>query len=272
MNIERIHKINLLLLKKFDEVCRRNNIKYFLFNGTLLGAVRHNDFIPWDDDCDVAMKREDYEKFKAISKKEFNDKEEMEVIFPENNKIFHDFITRIIYKKEVYREEKIYENYNEGNFKYLWLDIFILDDVYSKKSQKIKNYKLKFIYGLAISYRRKINFKEYKLLERIVIFILSKIGKLYKLETLYSMYEKEAKKVYGKKEKIEFLYVSNYPIIYIDMLYKKNWFDDIEEKNIGDTNFYIPKNYKEILEFDYGEYMELPKKEERVQTHKNLKV
>ncbi len=271
MDIERIHEINLLLLKKLDEVCRKNNIKYFLFNGTLLGAIRDNGFIPWDDDCDVAMKREDYEKFKAISKKEFNE-EEMEVIFPERNNTFHDFITRIIYKKEVYRKEKIYEDYNEGVFKYLWVDIFILDDVYSKESQKIKNYKLKFIYGLAISYRRKINFKEYRFLEKIVIFILSKIGKIYKLETIYSMYEKEAKKVYGKKEKIEFLYVSNYPIIYIDMLYRKNWFDNVEEKIFEDTKFYISKNYKEILDFDYGDYMELPKKEERVQTHKILKV
>lgn len=58
------------VLKKFDGICKQHNIKYFLYSGTMLGAVRHKGFIPWDDDVDVIMPRTDYIKFKEICEKE----------------------------------------------------------------------------------------------------------------------------------------------------------------------------------------------------------
>ncbi|MCD7835219.1 MAG: LicD family protein [Lachnospiraceae bacterium] len=62
-DLTKLHEILKDLLHVFDEVCRSHNLKYYAIAGTLLGAVRHNGFIPWDDDVDVAMLREDYDKF-----------------------------------------------------------------------------------------------------------------------------------------------------------------------------------------------------------------
>lgn len=60
--IQKIHEIELQNLKVFDEICKKLNIKYFLYGGTLIGAVRHKGFVPWDDDLDVALSRNDYMK------------------------------------------------------------------------------------------------------------------------------------------------------------------------------------------------------------------
>lgn len=71
---EILHKVLLSVMKDVDKICRENNIKYFLHAGTLLGAINHGGFIPWDDDVDITMFREDYERFCSILEKEHSDK------------------------------------------------------------------------------------------------------------------------------------------------------------------------------------------------------
>lgn len=68
-----LHKAELMILKELDCICRRNGITYFLAYGTLLGAVRHKGFIPWDDDIDVCMSYKDYKKFERVCERELGD-------------------------------------------------------------------------------------------------------------------------------------------------------------------------------------------------------
>jgi len=72
--LKTLQKILLATLLELDRVCRKNNIKYFLAGGTLLGAIRHHGFIPWDDDVDVMMLREDYEKFLRVAENDLSDR------------------------------------------------------------------------------------------------------------------------------------------------------------------------------------------------------
>lgn len=67
--LEKLHSVELLMLKDFMKLCDDNNIEYFAISGTAIGAVRHQGFIHWDDDIDVALLRKDYERFVKVMKK-----------------------------------------------------------------------------------------------------------------------------------------------------------------------------------------------------------
>ena len=71
--VRQIQLGELSLLEKYIEICSKYNLRYYALGGTLLGAVRHKGFIPWDDDMDLGMPRKDYEKFLEICKKELPD-------------------------------------------------------------------------------------------------------------------------------------------------------------------------------------------------------
>ena len=70
--LKKIHKIQLAMLVELDRICRKYDIKYIISGGTLLGAVRANSFIPWDDDIDVRMERNEYERFCMVCENELD--------------------------------------------------------------------------------------------------------------------------------------------------------------------------------------------------------
>ena len=96
-DMSRVHEANLTILKEIDRICRKYNIRYMLDAGTLIGAVRHKGFIPWDDDADVASTRNQYEAFMKVAPRELPDT--MELLEPDSyrgGKAFYDFTPRII--------------------------------------------------------------------------------------------------------------------------------------------------------------------------------
>ena len=119
--LRRLQLVELDIMKIFSEICEKNNLRYFLVGGTMLGAVRHKGFIPWDDDMDVGMPRPDYEKFLQIVRN--NLPEGYSFLNYKQDEEYKRYFSRIVNNKV-----KIY---NASNTKTIvenaWLDIFPFD-------------------------------------------------------------------------------------------------------------------------------------------------
>ena len=134
-DLTKVHEVNLKILKEIDRICRKYKIKYMLDGGTLLGAVRHKGFIPWDDDADIAFTRNNYEAFLKVVKRELPDT--MELLMPEEfqgGKAFFDFTARVIYKNSRRHEDSPEVRYYEGKLNHLWVDLFIIDELPENKA------------------------------------------------------------------------------------------------------------------------------------------
>lgn len=131
--IKEVWQLELDMLEEVDRICQKYEIEYFLQGGTLLGAVRHKGYIPWDDDIDIVMRRNDYNKFLEIAQKELGDKYFLQYYKTERKynrghaQIRNPNTTAIIKGDE-------FNNFNKGIF----IDIFPLDNIPNDKKEADK--------------------------------------------------------------------------------------------------------------------------------------
>ena len=258
-----LQKIELEILQAFHDFCEKNNLKYYLAGGTLIGAIRHKGFIPWDDDIDICMPRPDYDRLLKICSSSMIGKH-----YKIDSNYYDDSIPTTMVRIYDTRTEITFDNFRIPYTIGCWVDIFPLDGLDDDEG------------------KRKIHFKEMRLVMDMFICCLTKFGgkRRSKFITCFQylllpfvpiirgigykrwirLYNKIASKYDYNK--------SNYVGVLAgrgeekEAMLKKNMEPRILV-DFEDRKFYSMANYDEYLTNLYGDYMTPPPKSEQTSSH-----
>ena len=239
--LRRQQMVMLRMVKELDRICKKHDIPYFLYGGTLLGAFRHNGFIPWDDDLDVAMLRKDYKRLVKVLPDELPD----DIAFQNNDtdKNYFFFIAKLRDKRSYLEEEEFDTVFKERG---IYIDIFPLDKILPW-AQNLR------IQSLAYNIFRAGNGSEAAMrkvraltwFNRHVSFpLLRGISKLSGTKALMCDLGIQFHKIYDLKDV--------FPL-------KTHQFEDIQLP--------VPDNSHHMLQVMFGDYMQLPDDLDNVYHH-----
>ncbi|MBQ7740000.1 MAG: LicD family protein [Eubacterium sp.] len=249
-----LQKVCTELLKKFDEICKENSLKYSAAGGTMLGAVRHGGFIPWDDDVDVNMPREDYEK---LLKLQYEDEQYKILNYRYIDNYYHSFTKMIDKTTEI--DEPLRGEKNMG----VYIDIFPVDYVgdYETEAPKVvkkawKNSNFWQHLGSDVKYHRAFTPKYLaKLIFRGVIYPFRK-KLLYHFDTMFTNIPKSE-------------YCANLQLGTYGMgeCFKSELWEDMIYLPFEDIEICAFRDYDSYLSSLFGDYMTPPPEDKRESTH-----
>jgi lipopolysaccharide cholinephosphotransferase len=245
-DMKKIWQVELDLLEKFINMCNKHHLTYFFIGGSLIGAVRHDGFIPWDDDIDVGMFREDYEKLIKVASKEF----EYPYFFqtPYNDDIYRGHAQLRNSNTSSILPNEIYLDHNQGIF----IDIFPFDEYPVEKKDFYKQKKKKQMLERIMKNKYHQSYEGIK--EKTVNLIYSSIIKIVGYKKLYAIFEKECSKYNYKGNGL----VSNLSFTYGREKYahKREYFTNLTTHKFHYLDVNIPVEYDKILTKQYGNYNE----------------
>ena len=246
-SLKQHQEILLELLEEFDRVCRKNNIRYILFAGSALGAVRHQGFIPWDDDVDVALLREDYNKLIKLNPAEWNAAYYLQREYSDHWPLHFSKLR----KNNTTCLEK-YHPKDTMAHQGIYIDIFPIDNAsenaWVRRMQFIAS---KFVVAKSFAKR---GYETHSFVKKIALALsrLMPLKPFYNLVTL--------------KQRTDTSTVHSFlggAIKYTKGFFAREWFTQTIELPFECLKLPVSKHYHDLLTMQYGDYMTLPSEEER---------
>ena len=258
-SIKQVHHGLLRIMKYVDKVCRENNLTYYLAFGTLLGAVRHNGFIPWDDDLDIWMPREDADRFREIVNNT-----------PNNRYFYADLVSSKDWVKCCGQIWDTHAEYEYPWLKYgrrigMFIDVLVLDG-YPSNSLMQRVYKLQLVFNHAMMTSSNHNYFPPQENHTEIKKILKPFASIFGPRFWGQASEKMARR--RKISEHELIGdVRSIGYVRKDYYWSKEWFNKTIDIPFEDATFMIPAEYHKILTSIYGDYMQLPPEDKRVSDH-----
>lgn len=267
--MNKVQQESFKILREIDRICRKHDIPYFLSSGTLLGAVRHKGFIPWDDDLDIGMTRDSLTKFEKVIAEELDPG-----YFYQSKKTDRYYFNS--YPKIRSNSYKLIERTTKhlSIHKGVWVDIFPYDNVSNIEKErteqflairKIDDIMRRFLYIYPTEKDRGLK----KFIKSTIRFINGKLVSLYFfLPRLYK--KRDLYLNMFNHQETDYVNMISYPLSkdeYIGNMTLKEDVTNLIEVEFESMSTFAPENYDRVLSNKYGDYMKLPKKEERVPSH-----
>lgn len=268
-NIDILHQVDLDIVKNVVSLCDKYNLKYYMLGGTMLGAIRHKGFIPWDDDIDLGMPRDDYERFLKIAPKELPSV--LKVVNYRNTPSYQYYITRVLDTETKVVEERIG---NDNKYTNASIDVFPIDGTPNNGVLR-KIYFFRVLYHralMSLCYKDSIDRKRSRgTAEKMLLWMLERIP-VEKMTTPYKQKEKIDKLL--RKQKVEgSKYIGNImgayrtrEIVPVEF-YGKGKLYQFEDMELCGMEL-----YDEYLKYTYGNYMQLPPEDKRKTHFKILEI
>ncbi|MBQ9371223.1 MAG: LicD family protein [Thermoguttaceae bacterium] len=267
--LKELQETQLEMLREFDRVCRKHDVHYFLIWGSLLGALRHRGFIPWDDDIDVGIMRDDYEKLRALPQEEWSpgfrlDDPKDDV--PQHLQLISKFVKLGTVYETQFRATHMRAKNNPSNLKPpIWIDVVVHDRVKSPEVCRRKYRPISLLFKLY--HRAKFQFIPQRK-DPPSVFLLSVVNfcLFYLLNIVRKPEVKIAQKIEDVCRSSPGGYIANFYVSRVRNMSptREEDFFPLREVQFEDLNVWIPKNAEQLLTDIYGDYMKLPPIEKRV--------
>lgn len=262
VQLKTIQDKELQILVEFKNICDKHNIRYSLAGGTLIGAVRHKGFIPWDDDIDVYVLRSDLNRLREICPKELK-----KPYFYQTNETDSDYYypyDKIRLDGTVFKSPYLSSrNINHG----LFIDIFPVDVI--PNNHRLRNaqyYEHRILLSILLAKFIDINKLNGK--KRVFSRCLRLISKPISIKKIYKLEESVASRYSDKISSSNYVSNLNIPLSYGKKgIYPAEWFNSFETIKFENHNFLVTRNYDQMLKQLYGDYMKLPPLSERTTEH-----
>lgn len=263
LTIQEIQAVSLEILHIVAGICEEQHLRYALIYGTLIGAIRHHNYIPWDDDVDIMMPRPDYDSLLSYLKMHAGEYPNLRVFNRQECPEYPYMITRIS------DDRYIIEMENEKPFGMgVFIDIYPYDGLGKTKEEAIS-------YGLSGDRLSSFCYQATRehfaietttsVVRKIIKYPFFLIAKLIGKEYFQNKLEKLA----GRKSYEDSEYVGC--VIWLSGgekdIFLRKWFDETIMMPFGKYEFRVPKYYDEVLRHGYGDYMQLPPEEDRIGHH-----